>query len=115
MDKTLADDCSRIQRSCSYFSWNGRKAHFDRTAFKVIDKKIFATLHEPSETVNIVLPVKDQEVFSAMSRGIYPVPNKWGTPGWATFELKKITYAIALDALDTAYKEVLKSKSKKKK
>jgi predicted DNA-binding protein (MmcQ/YjbR family) len=97
------------------FPGTEEKPHFDRTAFKVIDKRIFATLHEASESANILLPVRDQEVFCAMSKGIYPVPNKWGEHGWTTFELKKITYAMALDALDTAYKEVLKSKAKKKK
>ena len=74
------------------FPGTEEKPHFDRTAFKVIEKKIFATLHEPSESVNIVLLVKDQEVFVAMNKGIYPVPNEWGTHGWITFELKKISY-----------------------
>ena len=96
------------------FPGTEEKPHFDRTAFKVIGKRIFATLHEASESANIVLPIKDQEVFSAMNKGIYPVPNKWGTHGWTTFELIKITYAMALDALDTAHKEVLRSKTKKK-
>ena len=52
------------------FPGTEEKPHFDRTAFKVIEKKIFATLHEPRESVNIVLPVKDQEVFVAMNKGI---------------------------------------------
>ena len=90
------------------------KPHFDRTAFKVINKRTFATLHEESESANIVLPPKDQEVFCAINKAVYPVPNKWGTHGWTTFELKKIPYELALDALDTAYKDVMNSKSKKK-
>jgi hypothetical protein len=78
------------------FPGTEERPHFDRTALKVIDKRIFAILHEPSESANIVLPVKDQAVFSAMSKGIYPFPNKWGTHDWTTFELKKISYAIVL-------------------
>ncbi|MEO8416618.1 MAG: MmcQ/YjbR family DNA-binding protein [Ginsengibacter sp.] len=44
------------------------KPHFDRTAFKVINKRIFATLHEESKSANIVLPLKDQDVFCAINK-----------------------------------------------
>ncbi len=90
------------------------KPHFDRIAFKVITKRIFATLHEESGSANIRLPVKDQEVFCGINKSVYPVPNKWGTHGWTVFELKNIGYELALDALDTAYREVLKTRPKKK-
>ncbi len=39
------------------------KSHFERTAFKVIDKRIFATILEEKSSANIVLPIKNQEVF----------------------------------------------------
>ena len=85
--------------------------HFDRTAFKVTGKRIFATLHEESATANLKLTPVDQSVFSDFGKkAVYPVPNKWGLQGWTTFELKKIPKGLMLDALDTAYKEVLKKK-----
>lgn len=89
--------------------------HFDRAAFKVVDKRIFATLHEPSEIVNVKLAPADQPVFCSFDKTVvYPVPNKWGLQGWTTFELKKVTYELMQDALDTAYKEVFKKKKAKK-
>lgn len=91
--------------------------HFDRRAFKVTGKRIFATLHQPSTTANLKLSVVDQSVFSEYNKGnsaVYPVPNKWGQQGWTTFELSKVPEELMLDALDTAYKDVLKPKSKKK-
>lgn len=89
--------------------------HFDRAAFKVEKKRIFATLHEESETVNVKLSELDQSVFCDFDKkAVYPVPNKWGLQGWTTFELKKVPKELMLDALDTAYKDVLKPKPKKK-
>jgi predicted DNA-binding protein (MmcQ/YjbR family) len=89
--------------------------HFDRAAFKVINKRIFATLHEESGTANLKLSEVDQSVFCSYDKkkSIYPVPNKWGLQGWTTFELKKVPKDLMLDALDTAYKEASKSKPKK--
>ena len=85
--------------------------HLDRTAFKVTGKRIFATLHEESATANLKLTPVDQSVFSDFGKkAVYPVHNKWGLQGWTTFELKKIPKGLMLDALDTAYKEVLKKK-----
>jgi hypothetical protein len=88
--------------------------HFDRAAFKVINKRIFTTLHETSHTVNVKLSPKEQSTFSAYDKNaIYPIPNKWGQQGWTTFELKKIDPAVMLEALKSAYDDVFKSKSKK--
>lgn len=89
--------------------------HFDRVAFKVINKRIFATLHEASETANLKFAETDQSVFCSFDkRAVYPVPNKWGMHGWTTFELKRVPKELVLDALDTAYKEVIKPRPKKK-
>ncbi|MDQ6904739.1 MAG: MmcQ/YjbR family DNA-binding protein [Bacteroidota bacterium] len=101
---------------CLALSFDGtiEKPHFERTAFKVINKRIFATLLEEKASANIVLPVKDQGVFCAIDKAIYPIPNKWGTHGWTTFELKNLAPEIVLDALDTAYKDVIKPKAGKK-
>ena len=69
---------------------------------------------EEKASANIVLPIKDQGVFCAIDKAIYPVPNKWGTHGWTTFELKNLSHEIVFDAFDTAYKEVIKPKASKK-
>lgn len=95
------------------FPGTEQNPHFDRIAFKVTGKRIFATLHEDSATVNIRLSPVDQSVFCDFgNKAVYPVPNKWGSQGWTTFELKKVPKELALDALDTAYREVLKTRKK---
>jgi predicted DNA-binding protein (MmcQ/YjbR family) len=85
--------------------------HFDRAAFKVIKKRIFATLHEASLTANLKLSPQDQRVFCKFDKKIvHPIPNKWGLQGWTTFELKTIPNELILDALNTAYQDVVKKK-----
>lgn len=97
------------------FQGTEEAAHFDRRAFKITGKRIYATLHEESQTANLKLSETDQSVFSAIDKkAIYPVANKWGLQGWTTFELRNIPNEIMLDALDTAHKEVFRSKSKRK-
>ncbi len=87
--------------------------HFERTAFKVAGKRIFATLHEESETANIKFSPADQSVYSLIDKeAIYPVNNKWGLQGWTTFQLAIVDNQLMLDALHTAYNEVLKTKKK---
>jgi predicted DNA-binding protein (MmcQ/YjbR family) len=87
--------------------------HFERTAFKVVGKRIFATVHEESETANLKFSPTDQSVYCLIDKeAIYPVNNKWGLQGWTTFQLARIDSQLMLDALDTAYNEVLKSKKK---
>ncbi|CAN5178461.1 hypothetical protein BH23BAC1_BH23BAC1_47560 [soil metagenome] len=96
------------------FSGTVEAPHFDRTAFKVVNKRTFATLHEKSGTAHIKFSEVDQPVFCSFeNNAVYPVPNKWGLQGWTTFELEKVPPELVLDALDTAYKEVVKSKNKK--
>lgn len=82
--------------------------HFDRTAFRVVKKRIFATMHEPSQTVNIVLTPGEQAEFCELGGGgIYPVPNKWGEKGWTTFDLRALGTELVQAALETAYSAVL--------
>ncbi|QEC51553.1 YjbR protein [Anseongella ginsenosidimutans] len=89
--------------------------HFDRAAFKVVKKRIFATLHERSGTANLKLGIIDQAAFSTFNReAIYPVPNKWGQQGWTTFELADLPPELVSDALETAYLDVWKPKPGKK-
>lgn len=88
--------------------------HFNRTAYKVIKKRIFATLHEESETANLKLSVIDQSVFCSYNQdAVYPVPNKWGLQGWTTFDLKKIPAQLMRDALEVAYRAVINVAGKK--
>jgi hypothetical protein len=82
--------------------------HFDRVAFKVINKRIFATLHIESNTANLKLPEIDQKTFCSYNTSvIYPIPNKWGLQGWTTFELDEVPVSLMMDALETAYKNSL--------
>jgi len=90
-------------------------AHFDRRAFKIEGKRIFATLHEASRTVNLKLSEVDQSIFAAYEgKTIYAVRNKWGLRGWTTFELEQTPKELIRDAVNTAYQEALKTKGKKK-
>jgi hypothetical protein len=85
--------------------------HFDRTAFKVINKRIFATMHEQSGTANLKFSEVDQSVYCSFDKNVvFPVPNKWGKKGWTTFVLNKVSRELMLDALNTAYQDVFKTK-----
>lgn len=87
--------------------------HFERTAFKVINKNIFATLHADGTTANLKLSPADQSVYCLVNKGlIYPVNNKWGLHGWTTFEIISIEKELMYDALLTAYDNVLRTKKK---
>jgi hypothetical protein len=89
--------------------------HFDRAAFKVINKRIFATMHEKSQSANLKLSPADQSAFCSFGKkAVYAVPNKWGLQGWTTFEFKTLPKELMQDALNMAYQEVIKPKSKKK-
>lgn len=80
--------------------------HFEKTSFR-IKKKIFATYNDPFTRACIKLSEKDQDVFSAISKGsIYPVPNKWGKQGWTLIDMKKTSRKLFKDAVLCAYGEV---------
>ncbi len=64
------------------FPGTAEHPHFNRIAFKVTNKRIFATLHKATGTVNFKFSKIDQSVFCTFDKtGIYPVPNKWGLQG----------------------------------
>jgi hypothetical protein len=93
------------------FPGTGQAPHFERIGFKVLGKRMFATYLAKNNTSNIFLTPEEQHVFCKMSIGnIYPVPNKWGEKGATTFELNKVPKEIVLEALLSAYNEVMKSK-----
>lgn len=96
------------------FQGTEESPHFNRAAFKVSGKRIFATLHEESKTANIILSLADQETFSAeYKNAVYPVPNKFGLQGWTTFELQRVPVEVLSEALFTAYNDVVKLKPRK--
>jgi predicted DNA-binding protein (MmcQ/YjbR family) len=97
-------------------SFNGTEEHphFDRRAFKVQGKRIFATLHEDTKTVNVKLKAIDQSTLCAFNSSVvYPVPNKWGAKGWTTFHLESTPSGLMFDALTAAYQDALAGKKRK--
>ncbi len=105
--------CDQFSELALSFPHTMSAPHFDRTAFKVVGKRIFATMHTQSETANLKLSPIDQSVYCLINKtAIYPVNNKWGLSGWTTFNLSTIDSQLMLDALHTAYEDVLKSKKK---
>ena len=90
-------------------------AHFERIGFKVSGKRMFATYLSENNTANIFLTPQEQDVFCQMDlQHIYPVPNKWGEKGAATFELNRVQKEFVMEALLSAYNEVLKRSPSKK-
>lgn len=88
--------------------------HFDRAAFKVVNKRIFASLHEPTNSANIKLTPEDQADFCEYDPdAIFAVPNKFGLQGWTTFELNKLEEEVVAEALHAAYVDVMNAKPKK--
>lgn len=84
--------------------------HFEREGFKVTGKRMFATYLQKNNTANIFLTPTEQGLFCEMDmKNIYPVPNKWGEKGATTFELNRVRKEFVLEALFSAYNEVLKS------
>jgi hypothetical protein len=93
------------------FAGTSRRPHFDRTGFSVAGKRMFATYLPRNNTANIFLTIPEQRLFCEIDPGnIYPVPNKWGEKGATTFELSKVSKEIVMEALISAYKEVVKPK-----
>lgn len=70
---------------------------------------MFATYLEKDNTANIFLTPAEQAIFCQMDKGIYPVQNKWGEKGATTFDLNKVPKNIILEALLSAYNEVIRS------
>ncbi|HXB92785.1 MAG TPA: MmcQ/YjbR family DNA-binding protein [Puia sp.] len=81
--------------------------HFERAGFKITGRRMFATYLAKDNTANIFLTPKEQSVFCQMDEAIYPVPNKWGEKGATTFELDSVPEQVVMEALLSAYKEVL--------
>jgi len=90
--------------------------HFERRGFKIIGKRMFATYLEKNNTANIFLTPVEQKVFCKIDKAnIYPVPNKWGEKGATTFELNAVARELVMEALLSAFNEIIKRKVKGRK
>ena len=93
-------------------SFNGveQLPHFNRTAFKITGRKIFASLLEEEATANLLLSPADQKTYTAYDEAmVYPVSGSYGLQGWTTFDLNKVPVELLLDALLAAYNGVLQT------
>lgn len=89
------------------FAGTEQRPHFERTGFRVVGKRMFATYLAKDNTANIFLAVPEQALFCAMDpTNIHPVPNKWGEKGATTFHLNHVDRALVMEALLSAYNEV---------
>ena len=108
-------DVETFKKIALSFEGTEQHPHFERIAFKVTGRRIFATLHEQHKTANIMLSKEDQSVYCSYDESaVYPVPNKWGLRGVTTFELKKVPVELVSHALYTTYKSILETKRKRK-
>lgn len=88
--------------------------HFERIGFKIVGRRMFATYLEKDNTANIFLTSQEQKIFCKIDKkNIYPVPNKWGEKGATTFKLNTVTKEIVMEALISAYDQVLRSNKQK--
>lgn len=76
--------------------------HFERAAFKV--RRIYATLAGDGKSFNLKLTPEEQEFKTMLAPEVFtPIPNKWGTSGWTTVDLKVIGKAELKAALEMAW------------
>lgn len=87
--------------------------HFEATSFR-INGKIFASLEVDKAKACLKFSLEDQTQFCSYDKAIYPVDNNWGQKGWTYIDIHNIREELIVDALECAYKEVTKSKPKKK-
>jgi len=88
--------------------------HFEKTSFRV-HNKIFATLDIQSKIACLKLSETEQNMLSAINSGtIFPVHGKWGRQGWTNMLLDQVREDICVDAISSAYFEVLKKSASSK-
>ena len=76
--------------------------HLDRAAFKVA--RIYATLAADGQTANFKFTPDEQEFkCMVMPEAFARIPNAWGSQGWTTGTLSKLTTADLRAALETAW------------
>jgi hypothetical protein len=107
-------DMKTFQQMALSFPHAEQVPHFERIGFKITGKRMFTTYLEENNTANVFLTPAEQKLFCKIDKtNIYPVPNKWGEKGITTFELNSVAREILMEALLSAYNEVMKPKAKK--
>lgn len=76
--------------------------HFEKLSWRV-QKKIFATYDDKTQRVTVKLSIEDQNSFSSLYAGIYPVKNKWGKQGWTILELDELSPDLMKRIITSAY------------
>ena len=109
-------DMKAFQAMALSFPHTEQVPHFERIGFKITGKRMFSTYLEKNNTANIFLTPAEQKLFCEMDKAnIYPVPNKWGEKGATTLELNTVARELVMEALHSAYNEIVKAKAKNRK
>jgi hypothetical protein len=109
-------DMKAFQAMALSFLHTEQVPHFERIGFKITGKRMFATYLEKNNTANIFLTAAEQKLFCKLDKNnVYPVPNKWGEKGATTFELNGVAREVVMEALLSAYNEIIKLKRKTEK
>ena len=109
-------DMKAFQAMALSFPHTEQVPHFERIGFKITGKRLFTTYLEKNNTANIFLAPAEQKLFCKMDKeNIYPVPNKWGEKRATTFELNTVARELVMEALLSAYNEVVKPKTRNQK
>jgi predicted DNA-binding protein (MmcQ/YjbR family) len=107
-------DIDTFRQFALTFADTNEQPHFNATSFR-INGKIFASLEIEKQKACLKLSLDDQQQFCSFDKAIYPVDNHWGKSGWTYIDINKIREDLLIEALTSAYKEVSRLKSKKKK
>jgi hypothetical protein len=87
--------------------------HFDRAAFRV--KRIYVTLSADERTANFKFTPDEQEFRCMMQPEVFaPVPNAWGSQGWTTVTLSKLSMPDLKAALEAAWRQALSKERRKR-
>ena len=109
-------DMKAFQALALSFPHTEQVPHFERIGFKIAGRRMFATYLEKNNTANIFLTPAEQKLFCKIDKtNIYRVPNKWGEKGATTFELNGVAREVLMEALLSAYNEIIRPKEKNRK
>ena len=91
-----------VRRLATALEGTTEHPHFDRAAFKVV--RIYATLANDGKSLNLNLTPEEQEFKVMLAPEVFSaIPNKWGTSGWTTVDLKAISKPELAAALQMAW------------
>jgi hypothetical protein len=98
-----------LRRMALALEGSAEAPHFDRTAFRVA--RTYVTLAADGRTANFKFTPEEQEFKCMLAPEAFaPVPNAWGTQGWTTAELSKLSAGELKNALKTAWAHALPKK-----